>query len=385
MRIITPRCTIQDDETAPIEMTAAASTPTAGTVTLTKKSKALAAADECRASLADVRADHEAAAAAAAEARCTAEAAKEDAAAAAERLHEVQGGIAGLEARRREAEDTYNDELAAFRRRGTLALEPTEKKAKKEAGSDNWPTVWLRAESGRLTIKLDGQPDSAQAGDGGGGGGGGAQAGGVGQKQVAAARKEGWVEQELDKKDKKWARRWWVLRGSRLLVFERQEAAAADVTPLHTIAVSNLGLADPKSKRKGRPGAARVDVADGAKIIVDLGAERSAWEAAVSAALAASGGGGGGGGGASERAIVGDLRGCQVGRPKSARKGYPHAFRLDLASPNSAGETKYILAAETALAADGWVATLENCSKYDSRSLLFSEQTCRNATDADYE
>ena len=156
--------------------------------------------------------------------------------------------------------------------------------------------------------------------------------------------------------------------------------------------------------------------------------------------LGGGGGGGGGGDGASQRAIVGDLRGCKVGRPKSTRKGYPHTFRLDLAVENSAGETKcgtilchgllrrfgtalsvfalafccrdevrhclctdlirpfpgrlffpglllsfhtafhqpfgcrYILAAETTMAADGWIATLMNCSKYDSKSLLFSEQ-----------
>ena len=35
-----------------------------------------------------------------------------------------------------------------FRAVHRRSLEPTDKKAKKEAGSDNWPTVWLRAESG---------------------------------------------------------------------------------------------------------------------------------------------------------------------------------------------------------------------------------------------
>ena len=40
---------------------------------------------------------------------------------------------------------------------------------------------------------------------------------------------------------------------------------------------------------------------------------------------------------------TGSAVGCRVGAPKNARKSHTHAFRLDLASKDTAGITKYLL------------------------------------------
>ena len=40
---------------------------------------------------------------------------------------------------------------------------------------------------------------------------------------------------------------------------------------------------------------------------------------------------------------TGSAVGCRVGAPKKARKSHTHAFRLDLASKDTAGITKYLL------------------------------------------
>jgi hypothetical protein len=40
---------------------------------------------------------------------------------------------------------------------------------------------------------------------------------------------------------------------------------------------------------------------------------------------------------------------------------------------------RYILAAESAASLDAWLRTLQNCSEFDSRSLLFSEQSAASA------
>jgi hypothetical protein len=97
----------------------------------------------------------------------------------------------------------------------------------------------------------------------------------------ATAPLEGWVEHELDKKAGTWARRWWRLRGHCLRVYESQDAVG---TPLHTIAVASCALRAPKSTRKGRDGALRIDVkSDGLKMIVDVGSgeARQQWEKAL--------------------------------------------------------------------------------------------------------
>lgn len=52
------------------------------------------------------------------------------------------------------------------------------------------------------------------------------------------------------------------------------------------------------------------------------------------------------------------IEGCTATVPKSARKGHPNAFRLDLASPNAQGETKFLFSVGSAGERQAWLRHL---------------------------
>jgi hypothetical protein len=99
------------------------------------------------------------------------------------------------------------------------------------------------------------------------------------ESEPGVAMQEGWVKHEVNKKD--WTPRWWVLRGDCLRVYESQDAAKSESAPLHALPIASCTLRQPKSTRKGRPGALRIDVkGDALKLIVDVGSAeaRRQWQ-----------------------------------------------------------------------------------------------------------
>ena len=50
------------------------------------------------------------------------------------------------------------------------------------------------------------------------------------------------------------------------------------------------------------------------------------------------------------------VTGCTVDIPKHARKGHENAFRVDLSKPDSLGETKYVISADTAEEMTHWMS-----------------------------
>jgi len=57
-----------------------------------------------------------------------------------------------------------------------------------------------------------------------------------------------------------------------------------------------------------------------------------------------------------------DILGCTITQPKKARKGAEHAFRLDLESKDSKGDTKHVLAFASDAELAQWTEYLEECA-----------------------
>jgi hypothetical protein len=77
--------------------------------------------------------------------------------------------------------------------------------------------------------------------------------------------------------------------------------------------------------------------------------------------------------------------GVTVAPPKSQRRGFPHAFRVETQSPGG-GATKHILAAESAEACAGWCAALASeggagpASRREARQKVAGQQSEAGAT-----
>ena len=83
--------------------------------------------------------------------------------------------------------------------------------------------------------------------------------------------------------------------------------------------------------------------------------------------------------GTSGEVVTADVLMGKLSAPKSERKGFPHAFRLDLPSPDSRGCAKYLLATDTADDKERWELALETAMQVAANvKVKFDKPTVRS-------